>query len=83
MEVDGLNAILNLVQDGAGHAVLPRYTLSNFERPRAFAVRRIRSPRILSHLTLARSSRRPVTETQRTAAALVREVVTAQLKPWA
>lgn len=83
MEVDGLNAILNLVQDGAGHAVLPRYTLSNFERPRAFAVRRIRSPRILSHLTLARSSRRPVTETQRTAAALVREVVTAHLKPWA
>jgi len=83
MEVDGLNAILNLVQDGAGHAVLPRYTLSNFERPRGFAVRRIRSPRILSQLTLARSSRRPVTETQRAAALLVREVVAAQLKPWA
>lgn len=83
MEVDGLNAILSLVQDGVGHAVLPRYTLSNFENPRGFAVRRIRAPRILSQLTLARSSRRPVTETQRAAADLVREVVAAQLKPWA
>ena len=83
MEVDGLNAILNLVQDGLGHAVLPRYTLSNFDSPRAFRVRRIRSPRILSQLMLARSSRRPITETQRSAAALVQQVVLEQLKPWA
>ncbi|MFM8610169.1 MAG: LysR substrate-binding domain-containing protein [Burkholderiaceae bacterium] len=82
MEVDGLNAILNLVQDGLGHAVLPRYTLSNFDSPHPFSVRRIRSPRILSQLMLARSSRRPATETQHHAAALVRQVVAEQLRPW-
>ncbi|HPW85290.1 MAG TPA: LysR substrate-binding domain-containing protein, partial [Rhodoferax sp.] len=31
LEVDGLNAILSLVKEGMGHAILPSYTLSNFD----------------------------------------------------
>ncbi len=75
MEVDGLNAILSLVKEGMGHAVLPRYTLSNFDNVRPFAVRAIHSPRILSRLELAWSSRRPATATQKKALEVVRQVV--------
>ena len=77
MEVDGLNAILNLVKEGLGHAVLPAYTLSNFDNVQPFAVRSIYAPRILSQLDLVWSSRRPSTATQRQAREVVREVVRA------
>ncbi|MBK8070750.1 MAG: LysR family transcriptional regulator [Ramlibacter sp.] len=75
LEVDGLNAILNLVKEGLGHAVLPGYTLSNFENAEPFLVRNIHSPRIMSQLKLVRSARRPVTATQKHAMELVRSVV--------
>ncbi len=75
MEVDGLNAILNLVAEGLGHAVLPRYTLSNFDNVEPFQVRSISSPRIMSRLELVTSSRRPSTQTQKKALEIVRAVV--------
>ena len=75
LEVDGLNAILSLVQEGIGHAVLPRYTLSNFENTAPFAVRHIRSPRLMSRLELAWSSRRPLTATQKNALQIVRFII--------
>ena len=75
LEVDGLNAILNLVKEGLGHAVLPAYTLSNFDNVDPFAVRSIHAPRILSQLDLVWSSRRPVTATQKKAQEVVRAVV--------
>ena len=75
LEVDGLNAILSLVQDGVGHAVLPRYTLGNFENTAPFAVRRIQSPRLMSRLELAWSSRRPMTATQKNALQIVRSTI--------
>jgi len=67
LEVDGLNAILNLVKEGMGHAVLPSYTLSNFDNPETFTVQFIHSPRIMSQLMLVWSARRPTTQTQRKA----------------
>lgn len=82
MEVDGLNAILNLVKEGLGHAVLPGYTLSNFDNADPFTVRSIHSPRIMSQLMLMWSSRRPTTETQKKALELVRGVVNDALKPY-
>ena len=75
MEVDGLNAILSLVKEGLGHAVLPAYTLSNFDDASPFSVRRITSPSIQSRLDLVWSARRPTTETQKRALEVVREVV--------
>ena len=82
LEVDGLNAILSLVKEGMGHAVLPSYTLSNFDDPASFTLRSIAEPRIMSELALVRSSRRPSTETQKIAIEVVKSVVTAAMKPY-
>lgn len=80
MEVDGLNAILSLVKEGMGHAVLPRYTLSNFDNVTPFGVRAIQNPCILSRLELVWSSRRPATATQKKALEVVREVVLQEVR---
>ena len=83
LEVDGLNAILSLVREGMGHAVLPSYTLSNVEDPAPFTLRSIHSPRIMSELMLVRSSRRASTDTQKMAVEVVSSVVLEALKPYA
>ncbi len=75
LEVDGLNAILNLVEEGLGHGILPVYTLSSFNNTEPFAVRRIHTPRLMSSLELVWSSRRPTTETQKKALEVVRTAV--------
>ncbi len=79
LEVDGLNGILNLVKEGLGHAVLPAYTLSNFDNVGPFVLRSIHAPRILSQLDLVWSSRRPTTATQKKAQEVVRAVVSAAI----
>jgi len=80
LEVDGLNSILSLVKEGLGHAVLPNYTLSNFEDPTPFTLRSIQNPRIMSDLVLVRAARRPSTETQKIAADIVKSVVMQSMK---
>lgn len=82
LEVDGLNAILSLVKEGLGHAVLPSYTLSNFDDPTSFTLRSIRGPRITSELMLVRPSRRSSTETQKIAADVVKSVVMQAMKAY-
>lgn len=82
MEVDGLNAILSLVREGFGHAVLPAYTLANIDHGGALVVRRLQAPRPTSQLTLVRSSRRPSTETQKVARALLQDVVLRAIAPY-
>lgn len=74
MEVDGLNAILSLVQEGLGHAVLPNYTLAHYPKD-SFAVRAITQPKLTSQLMLVRPSQRPVTLTQQRAKSLLQGVV--------
>jgi LysR family transcriptional regulator, nitrogen assimilation regulatory protein len=75
LEVDGLNAILNLVEEGLGHGILPAYTLNKLENAEPFLVRRIHTPRLMSKLELVWSSRRPTTETQKKALEVVRQAV--------
>ena len=75
LEVDGLNAILSLVKEGMGHAILPSYTLSNFDNTGPFTVKNIHSPSIKSELMLVWSSRRPTTQTQKKAMEIVSRVV--------
>ena len=82
LEVDGLNAILSLVKEGLGHAVLPSYTLSNFDDSEPFTLRRIHSPQIMSELMLVRSARRPSTETQKIASEVVKSVLEEAMKPY-
>jgi LysR family nitrogen assimilation transcriptional regulator len=83
MEVDGLNGILSLVREGFGHAVLPAYTLANIDHGGSLVVRRLQAPRPTSQLTLVRSSRRPATETQKVARALLQDVVLRAIAPYA
>jgi len=75
LEVDSLNSILSLVKEGMGHAILPSYTLSNFDNASAFRETPIDSPCIGSRLMLVWSSRRPSTQTQKKAMDIVRQVV--------
>ena len=74
MEVDGLNAILSLVQEGLGHAVLPSYTLAHYPKD-SFVVRAITEPQLTSQLMLVRPSQRPTTLTQQKAKSLLQLVV--------
>ena len=75
MEIDGVAAILDLVQDGFGHAVLPMNAVLTASDPAAFSARRIVEPMLCSRLALASSSRRPVTPTQRAAMELIHELI--------
>jgi LysR family nitrogen assimilation transcriptional regulator len=82
LEADGLNAILSLVKEGLGHAVLPSYTLSNFGEREQLMPRRIKSPRITSALSLVRPTRRPITQTQKVAFKIVNAMVTQAVKAY-
>lgn len=82
LEVDGLNAILSLVKEGLGHAVLPSYTLSNFDDPAQFTLRTIRAPCVMSELMMVRPSKRSSTATQKIAAELVKSVVAQAVKAY-
>jgi LysR family nitrogen assimilation transcriptional regulator len=64
LEIDGVAAILELVADGAGSAVLSRNAVATSGRPQAFALRPI-TPRLRIKLSIAVSSQRPATLTQK------------------
>ena len=75
LEIDGVAAILDLVADGAGCAVLAHSAVASAPRPAAFSVRRIetaRAPTLQIRLYTAVSALRPTTRTQQAALALVR-----------
>jgi LysR family nitrogen assimilation transcriptional regulator len=75
LEVDGLNAILDLVREGLGFAVLPPYTLSNFQKPHPFSTHKLHNPQLMCELMLVTSARRPSTETHKEVQSLVADVV--------
>lgn len=83
LEVDGLNAILDLVGEGLGFAVLPPYTLSNFQKPHAFSTHKLHSPQLICELMLVTSARRPSTETHKEVQNLVADVVKKAVQAYA
>jgi LysR family nitrogen assimilation transcriptional regulator len=72
-EIDGLAAILDLVADGAGCAVLPMNAVTTSGKPSAFVAHPIVKPRLRTKLALAVSSRRPATLTQQAMLDLIRK----------
>lgn len=74
LEIDGVAAILDLVEDGAGSAVLSRNAVATSARPQAFSMRAISSPNLRSKLLTAMSSQRPATLTQKAALRLIQEM---------
>ena len=73
LEIDGVAAILDLVEDGAGSAVLSRNAVATSARPQAFVLRPIGSPGLRSKLVVAMSARRPATLTQKAMSELIQE----------
>jgi len=74
LEIDGVAAILDLVEDGAGIAILSRNAVATSARPQAFALRPISAPSLRSKLLVAMSSQRPATLTQKAALQLIQEL---------
>ncbi len=74
LEIDGVAAILDLVEDGAGCAILPPHALAGAARPAAFSTRAIErgdGAPLRIPLYTAVSALRPVTGTQQAVLALV------------
>lgn len=81
LEIDGVAAILDLVEDGAGSALLPSNAVTTSARPQAFTVRPIGAPGLRSKLFTAVSSQRPATLTQKAMLALIQQQARALLAP--
>lgn len=80
LEIDGVAAILDLVADGAGAALLTRNAVASCIRPSAYLVRAVRNPPLSTRLFLATSSMRPTTRTQQTTLALIRQTLAVALE---
>lgn len=74
LEIDGIAAILDLVADGAGCAILPRYALAASPRPQDYLARPIEKPQLMSRLAVATAAGRTTTMTQQAMLALIRTV---------
>ena len=74
LEIDGVEAILDLVADGAGYAILPGYAINASGRPNAVRAIRIVKPLLKSRLEIAVSSQRATTLTQRAMIDLIHDV---------
>jgi LysR family nitrogen assimilation transcriptional regulator len=73
LEIDGVTAILDLVADGAGCAILSRNAVTRSINPSAFSTRPISSPQLSIELSCVVSSQRPSTATQKATLTLIRE----------
>lgn len=74
-EVDGVNAILDLVGEGFGYAILTQTAVTNLASNREFHLRSIVGESLKAKLSLAMNSHRQITATQRALIELVRRVV--------
>jgi LysR family nitrogen assimilation transcriptional regulator len=72
LEIDGVSAILDLVADGAGCAILSRNAVMRSVNPSAYSVRAIGDPDLRIPLATAVSSLRPSTLTQQATLELLR-----------
>ncbi len=80
LEIDGVSAILDLVADGAGAALLSRNAVASSIKPSAYRLRGI-TPALRTRLSLATSSQRPATLTQQQTLGLIAETLAAVTQP--
>ncbi|MCD9028735.1 LysR family transcriptional regulator [Luteimonas sp. BDR2-5] len=81
MEADGVDAILGLVADGVGSAVLGASAVAASALAGRYAVHPIDGPGFTARIHLATSSQRPTTQAQRAMMALVRTALAESLDP--
>ncbi len=75
MEIDAVPAILELVAQGHGYAVLSPRALSGPEVARRLSARTIVQPRLMSKLAIATSAQRPSTPIQQRAIELIERLI--------
>ncbi len=71
MEIDGIAAILDLVSDGVGYAVLPAHAVQTSAHPQHYDLHPIISPSVVGQICMVSSARRASTPTQQATEALV------------
>lgn len=81
LEIDGVAAILDLVADGAGAALLSRNAVASAQRPEAFQLHPIEHPPLRARLSMAMSAQRPSTLTQKACLNLLRHTARTILQP--
>jgi LysR family nitrogen assimilation transcriptional regulator len=81
LEIDGVTAILDLVRDGAGCAILSRNALLHSTRPSAFTAQAIGQPPLRIRLSLATSLQRPATPVQQQTLELIRKTLPSVMVP--
>ncbi len=81
LEIDGVSAILDLVLDGAGCAILSRNALLHSAQPSAFTAQRIGDPPLQIQLSLATSLQRTSTPVQKSALELIRKMAPQLIPP--
>ena len=81
LEIDGVPAILDLVADGAGCAVLSRNAVESSAKPGIFTLRAIRQPALRTQISMASSAQRPATLTLKATQDLIRATLAGVVKP--
>ena len=81
LEIDGVSAILDLVADGAGAAILSRNAVASAVDPARFRLRAIHEPRLQAQIALAVSAHRPATLTQVATQELIARTLASVLPP--
>jgi LysR family nitrogen assimilation transcriptional regulator len=79
LEIDGVSAILDLVADGSGNAVLSQNAVASSTHPELFRLRPIQDPPLRAQIALAVSAQRPSTLTQQATQALIIDTLAAVL----
>lgn len=72
LEIDGVAAILELVAEGLGCAILSSHAVASWTRPSALQTRQITQPELRPRVALVSSAHRPGTRTQQAAADVIR-----------
>ena len=81
LEIDAIGAIVDLVAEGLGHAILSPRALPEGAARATLTARRIVRPALKSALAIAVSAQRPATPLQRDCVALVKALVPKALAP--
>ena len=73
LEIDGISTILDLIEDGAGFGILPKYAIKASGKESHFQIRQITN--LVGRLVIATSARRASTRIQTEAIKMIQEVV--------
>ena len=72
LEVDAISSVLDLVERGLGHAILPRTAVTGWAKHGRVQTRKIVEPDVVSDLVIATSTQRPLTRLARRAIEMIK-----------